>query len=74
MRRLFLTLSALGLLGAVIGCGHNHGVCDCEPPPEHCPAYCNDHATPIAPIAQSGPVPVLNKTPISTEKLPGPDR
>jgi hypothetical protein len=29
MRRTFLTLTALGLIGAALGC-HTHGVCDCN--------------------------------------------
>lgn len=30
MRRLFLSFASLGLLGAVLGCNHTHGVCDCD--------------------------------------------
>lgn len=30
MRRLYLSVVALGLLGAVLGCNHMHGVCDCD--------------------------------------------
>jgi hypothetical protein len=30
MRRLFLSVVSLGLLGMTLGCGHMHGVCDCD--------------------------------------------
>jgi hypothetical protein len=34
MRRLILSLSALGLLGMVVGCHHTAGACDCEGAPK----------------------------------------
>ncbi len=30
MRRLFISLLAMSFVGAVVGCSHTHGVCDCE--------------------------------------------
>src|SRR5947209_15010633 len=32
MRRVLLLVTGLGLLGASLGCHHNHGTCECELP------------------------------------------
>jgi hypothetical protein len=39
MRRLITSLAALGLLGAVLGCNHTAGMCDCDPGCDPCAGY-----------------------------------
>ena len=36
MRRHLITLAALGFFGAMLGCTHTAGVCDCEQPGGGC--------------------------------------
>jgi hypothetical protein len=36
MRRWLVSLTALGLLSAVVGCHHTAGVCDCSIGGDHC--------------------------------------
>ena len=40
MRRLFASLSALAFFGALVGCNHTCGVCDCDPCNHSCCCSC----------------------------------
>jgi hypothetical protein len=56
MRRFFVTLTALGLLGGLVGCHHVAGVCDCDVGHNvYGPAY-SAHDFESAPVAHDMPV------------------
>lgn len=42
MSRLFITLSALGLISASVGCTHTAGICDCYPFAYGCGGCCGN--------------------------------
>lgn len=64
MRRLFVSLTALGLVGAVVGCNHTCGVCDCNQVEYGCGYGAHNYPTGPAPVVQHqmayevAPVPV----------------
>lgn len=55
MRRFITTMAALSFLGAVLGCKHTAGVCDCE--------SCGGPA--------NGPMPILKPEPLQMPKENG---
>jgi hypothetical protein len=58
MRRLFTSLTALGLLGAVVGCDHMAGVCDCRVGTDWCCYNGWSHlGGPHGPLPANGVVP-----------------
>ncbi len=67
MRRVITSLAALGLLGAVLGCHHTAGMCDCDLYHDPCagygPGYGEVAAAPlpggaaIAPLPAAAPLP-----------------
>jgi hypothetical protein len=67
MRRLFISVSALGLLGLAAGCANDgwysssgHGACDCFPPenPGMCGYYASHHIVGPVPAGPVAGVPV----------------
>lgn len=56
MRRLLTSMAALCFLGAVLGCRHTAGQCDCD-------GCCGD--APVGPIA---PAPILKPEPLQMPK------
>jgi hypothetical protein len=68
MSRPLAILLALGLLGAIEGCHHTHGVCDCDPGPiGH-----EGPPPPLAPIAQPLRPEPVQAMPKAVENVPPP--
>lgn len=64
MRRLLVSLSALGLLGAIVGCHHTAGCCDCDIPGHQCPGCCGPSAPsgiPMQPALKAEPLKEMPK-------------
>lgn len=54
MRRLLSSLTALGLLSAVIGCEHTAGCCDCVGPGDPCCYAANTPGNHVVPVGHWG--------------------
>ncbi len=68
MRCLLVSLTALNLLGLVLGCSNTKNACDCGSAPTTSCTPCATPATPAPPVA----VPTDSKTPrtLETEQIP----
>ncbi len=72
MRRLLLSIPALGLLLCGLGCNHTAGVADCEIPGHRC-FYCDcnyAHSAVAAPAYLGGPSMAPTAMPSAPESIP----
>jgi hypothetical protein len=70
MRRLILSLAAVGSMAVVVGCNHTAGVCDCDKSHNPVPPPMGGHIAPVAMTMAVAPAAPAEMAPAPVQTMP----